>query len=177
MAGLTFIIVGAPMFGDKAYYDEVVSASAGLPVDFIGWQQDIGPVLRSLDVLVVPSLPLDALPRVTLEAFAAQIPVVTFPSGGIPEVVKDGITGYLSVDHTPEALAERILSVLNEPRDSVCRVIRQAHEAWARNHTLGTYRRRMCHVISKQPRSPERDVAQPLIAAGISRSESTGGER
>jgi glycosyltransferase involved in cell wall biosynthesis len=175
--GVTFVVVGAPMFGDTTYYDRVVSASAGLPVEFMGWQQDIGPALTSLDMLVVPSLALDALPRVIFEAFAAGVPVVAFPSGGISEIIKDGITGYLSVDHTPEALARRILSVLNEPYEAVHRVIDQAHEAWNRNHTLETYRRRMCHMIGKQFGRSEHAVAQSLLTARLSTQETRGGEQ
>ena len=43
-------------------------------------------MLSGLDLLVVPSMALDSLPRVIFEAFAARVPVVAFPSGGIPEI-------------------------------------------------------------------------------------------
>ena len=65
-----------------------------LPVDLLGWRDDIGTVLAELDLLVIASK-AEGMPRVMLEAFSAGVPVVAFPVGGIPEVITDGETGFL----------------------------------------------------------------------------------
>jgi glycosyltransferase involved in cell wall biosynthesis len=52
-------------------------------------------VLRSLDVLAVPSLWLETGPLVVLEAFAAGVPVLGSDRGGIAELVTDGMSGRL----------------------------------------------------------------------------------
>ncbi|MGH9581342.1 MAG: glycosyltransferase family 4 protein, partial [Bryobacteraceae bacterium] len=97
-----FFVIGAPMFSSTAYYERVVAESQGLPVKFAGWRDDIPQVFSDLDLLVVPSTPVEATARVILEAYTAGVPVVAFPSGGIPEIVKDGKTGFLAADFTHE---------------------------------------------------------------------------
>ena len=42
--------------------------------------------MAGLDLLLVPSTGPEATTRVILEAYAAGVPVIAFPSGGIPEV-------------------------------------------------------------------------------------------
>ncbi|MFB5761727.1 glycosyltransferase family 4 protein [Paenibacillus medicaginis] len=68
------------------------------------------------DLVVVPSLRDEAFGLVNLEAMAAAVPVVAARTGGIPEVVKDGITGMLiSPERMEEELAEAIIRLLQEP--------------------------------------------------------------
>ena len=45
-----------------------------------------------------------------LEAFAAGVPVIAFPSGGIPEVVENGVTGLLAKDR--EEMAQSAIELL-----------------------------------------------------------------
>src|SRR5581483_9005005 len=47
-----FVVVGAPLFGDLRYFQRVIEASRGLPIEFPGWQDDVPAVLCGLDVLV-----------------------------------------------------------------------------------------------------------------------------
>jgi glycosyltransferase involved in cell wall biosynthesis len=138
-----FSVIGAPMFSGRSYFDQVVEASRGLPVDFPGWKTDIANVLDSLDLLVVPSTRLDATPRVIIEAFAAGIPVVALPVGGIPEIIEDGITGFLAAAVSANALADRVLSVLNLPPANVRQVCRQAFTAWQSRHTINTFQQQV----------------------------------
>jgi glycosyltransferase involved in cell wall biosynthesis len=113
-----FVICGAPLFSDPAamlYRAELEALSKGLPVEFAGWQEDVDGVLASLDLLVVPSAPVDATPRVILEAFAGGVPVLAFASGGIPEIVEHDVTGFLVEERSPRALASAIHGLLGEP--------------------------------------------------------------
>src|ERR1700723_729834 len=93
--GARFVVCGAPLFGDHDYYNEVLRLAAGLPVEFLDWQDDVGAVMRDLDILIIASKQ-EGMPRVLLEAFSAGLPVVAFPVGGIPEVIEDEITGFLA---------------------------------------------------------------------------------
>jgi glycosyltransferase involved in cell wall biosynthesis len=60
---------------------------------------------------VLPSF-TEGLPVVVLESYAAGVPVVATAVGGTPEVVTDGVDGYLVSPGDPSALARRIVDVL-----------------------------------------------------------------
>jgi glycosyltransferase involved in cell wall biosynthesis len=81
---------------------------------FVGWQNNIFEILSSIDICVVPSL-WDPLPRIVLEAMAAEKPVVASNVDGIPEAVIDGKTGILVPPADETKLAEAILVLLNNP--------------------------------------------------------------
>jgi glycosyltransferase involved in cell wall biosynthesis len=51
---------------------------------------------------------MDNLPTVIMEAMAAGLPVVSTPLGGVPEMVEEGVTGLLSGEHEPAALADSL---------------------------------------------------------------------
>ena len=65
------------------------------------------------DVVVVPSVVQEGFGRVALEALVAGTPVVASTHGGLPEIVEDGVTGYV-VDPEPVLLAEAIVKVLQQ---------------------------------------------------------------
>ena len=144
LAGARFIICGAPMFCPAAYEAEVRRLAEGLPVDFLGWREDVGAVLEDLDLLVVPSNPAEATTRVILEAFEARVPVLAYAAGAIPEVVRDGDNGYLVQECEPGALARRILELASiDLLPAACR----ARADWERNYTLERYRHQMLSII------------------------------
>ncbi len=149
MPDCTFSVVGEPMFSGREYYHKVVESSRRLPVEFLEWRDDIADVYADLDLLVVPSSPLEATTRVILEAYSAGVPVVAFPSGGIPEVLQDNETGFLARDTGTEALAQRILSVIAMDVSRVTAVVERSRKKWAECYTVGAYRKAVCDVIDR----------------------------
>jgi glycosyltransferase involved in cell wall biosynthesis len=127
----------------------VKAESRGLPVEFLGWQEDIGAAFSKLDLLVVPSSDSDSTPRVVLEAFSAGIPVVAFPAGGIPELVQDGETGFLAEARSAAALAARIRSVLLMDPRAVNAVVDRARTAWRGRYTLDRYQQEVIEAIEQ----------------------------
>lgn len=83
-------------------------------VRFLGWRREIGPVLRSWDIFVMPSLD-EGLPIAVLNAMAEGLPVVGTSVGGLPELIEDGCTGYLVPPHDPSALARQLRCLILEP--------------------------------------------------------------
>jgi glycosyltransferase involved in cell wall biosynthesis len=71
-------------------------------------------VYSAADLFAICSLQ-DNLPNTVLEAMACGVPVVGTAVGGIPDMVRNGITGQAVPGRTPEALAEAICSLLNDP--------------------------------------------------------------
>lgn len=86
-------------------------------VRFTGFIEEIPKVMALLDVLVLPST-RETFGRVLVEAAAMGKPVVATKVGGIPEIVDDGETGFLIRPGDPDALAEKVLTLL---RDQVLR--------------------------------------------------------
>jgi glycosyltransferase involved in cell wall biosynthesis len=145
-----FVICGAPLFGDArsaSYYHEVQELARGLPVEFTGWTDTVADVLANLDLLVVPSTPIDAAPLVILEAFAAGVPVMALASGGIPELIEHDVTGFLVKERSPEALASAMRRLLTmDP----CRLREVSACALARTRdefSLERYRARILESI------------------------------
>jgi glycosyltransferase involved in cell wall biosynthesis len=146
-----FVLIGAPMLdnGNSAYLHNTMEESRGVPVIFAGWQSDIREALAHLDLLVVPSLAPEATPRVIMEAFSAGVPVVAFATGGIPELIEDGRTGFLVHGRSPEVLAHRILEVLQNRDGLLNSVVRDARSKWTADFRIEMYRQRICDVIAR----------------------------
>jgi len=73
-------------------------------VRFMGARSDIPAVLGAADVFVLPSL-YEGHPLSVMEAMAAGTPVIATAVGGVPEVVRTGVTGLLVPPGDVEALA------------------------------------------------------------------------
>jgi glycosyltransferase involved in cell wall biosynthesis len=149
--GSRFVICGAPMFSDAAYWHSVQELAGGLPVEFLGWREDMGAVLSRLDLLVVPSAAIDGTTRVILEAYSAGVPVVAYPSGGIREVIDHGGTGFLTQSNDPESLASTLLDVMQKP-GCLFEITRQARQAWEEKYTLDRYCRQVLEAIESAVR-------------------------
>ncbi len=109
------------IYGDPAVFPSYTASlrarAAGWPVRFMG---PFGPEARpgvygSIDVLVVPSLWPENSPFVIHEAFLAGVPVVASRTGGIPELVTDGVNGVLVEPFSPAALAAALEGFLEDP--------------------------------------------------------------
>ena len=71
-------------------------------------------LMRVASMVIVPSIVLDACPTVVLEAMAAGRPVVASSSGGIVDLVEDGVTGILVPPEDPSALAKAMGSLIED---------------------------------------------------------------
>ncbi|MCW5977804.1 MAG: glycosyltransferase family 4 protein [Bryobacteraceae bacterium] len=144
-----YVVIGSANMADPAYEREVRAAARALPVEFTGWRDDIAQALATIDVLAVPSTGEEALGRVVIEAFSAGVPVVAFASGGIPELIEDGKTGFLAHPRTAEALASRLLETARNPARLEA-VAQNARSAWESNFTLALYRERMTALMARE---------------------------
>jgi glycosyltransferase involved in cell wall biosynthesis len=82
---------------------------------FLGYQQDVAPLYRAFDALVLPS-GNEGTPVSVIEALAAGTPVVATRVGGVPDVVRDGVDGFLVDAGATDALAECLGRLAADPQ-------------------------------------------------------------
>jgi glycosyltransferase involved in cell wall biosynthesis len=88
-------------------------------IKLLGFRNDIRQIMAVSDLIVLPSVSLEALPYVLIEAMACFKPVVATNFSGIPEVVDNQVTGLLVARHDPQGLASAIESILNDQNKAV----------------------------------------------------------
>jgi glycosyltransferase involved in cell wall biosynthesis len=103
--------------GDGALRPRIERQVAHLGVErrvvFTGFRHDVAALLKIMDVCTLPSR-WEGLPLVLLEAMACRKPVVATRVTGNIDVVVDGVTGFLVPVGTPQALAEKIVLLLQD---------------------------------------------------------------
>ena len=116
---VTFLIVGdhesLPAY--RAHYALVKKMLSEQGLDgafvFTGFRRDVARLLAAMDLFVL-STHGEGLPLVVLEAMAHGKPVIATAVGGLPEIVKDGVTGLLHAHGDAETFAEQMLDLLRD---------------------------------------------------------------
>ncbi|MCP4291132.1 MAG: glycosyltransferase family 4 protein [bacterium] len=104
--------------GTDRYQEHLLKMVKELELDhqvhFVGYQNDAAQFSTAFDVQVVPSV-AEPFGLVTLEAMRAGIPVVVSHSGGSPELVRDGVEGFLFQPGDVAGLARKLESLFESP--------------------------------------------------------------
>lgn len=82
-------------------------------VHFLGFIPDARSYLRAADLILMPSLK-EGFPFALLEAGIASLPVIASRTGGIPEIIRDGLTGALVPPGNVSALAETLSFLISD---------------------------------------------------------------
>jgi glycosyltransferase involved in cell wall biosynthesis len=126
-------------------------SEAGLTDDILlagkKYGEDKQEAFEVADIFVHPTFN-DCLPLVLLEAMQYSLPVVSTPEGAIPDVVEDGVTGFLVPQKDPIALAEKLEILIKAPniRKSMGAAGRLKYE---REFTLGIFETRLKEILEK----------------------------
>ncbi len=83
-------------------------------VTFLGKQTQVQELLNCADLMLLPS-DLESFGLAVLEAMACGVPAVCSRVGGVPEVVRDGVEGYLVTPRDTKTMAARALEILTDP--------------------------------------------------------------
>jgi glycosyltransferase involved in cell wall biosynthesis len=115
-----FLIAGEcrdPKKFPGSYSEQDLESLAGgdSRIRYIGYVKDVENVYQTADIVVVPSRWQEPLGLINLEAGACRKPVVATRVGGIPEVVEDGVNGYLVEPGDVDALAARAAALIADP--------------------------------------------------------------
>jgi glycosyltransferase involved in cell wall biosynthesis len=121
------VIVGDDPYASAPEYTRRVIESP--EVEHYPWADNAAGLMRHLDVLVLPSRQ-EPFGTVLAEAMAVGTPVVATNVDGLPEVVRDGITGRLLAPGDIDGLASAILDVLAN-RDALSQAAREHGQSFA----------------------------------------------
>src|SRR5580765_6667442 len=81
---------------------------------FVGYQSDVAGYYRLFDAFLLPSVN-EGTPVSAIEALASGTPVVATRVGGVPDVVRDGVDGFLVEPGDVEAAADRLAALARDP--------------------------------------------------------------
>ena len=91
---LTAIVAGEGPMGEEVS-TRIATSPAAERLTYLGRVPAVTDALHAIDALVVPST-LDGRPNIVMEANACGLPVIAAPVGGIPELIEEGVNGYLA---------------------------------------------------------------------------------
>jgi glycosyltransferase involved in cell wall biosynthesis len=113
------LVAGAPWRGEERHLRELHQLAVSLGVEprlhHVGFRDDVDAVYGAADVVAVPSKQPDPLPNAALEAAAAGCCVVASAHGGLPEILRDGVSGRLVSPDDPAALATVLAELADDP--------------------------------------------------------------
>lgn len=123
MPNVNFLLIG-----DGVLKRECERMLASTPLNgrfiFTGWRRDIPEILDILDIAVLTSK-WEGMPFSIIEALYKGCPVVATNVGGIPELIRDGVSGYITKPGAYKDVAMRVLGILRD-RSSFNRMKKEA---------------------------------------------------
>jgi glycosyltransferase involved in cell wall biosynthesis len=104
-------------------------------VNFVGWipHDELPGYLNRVKLLVLPSY-TEALPNIMLEAMACGTPVLVTAVGAIPDIIKDGETGFIMEDNSHNSIVRNIIRALEHP--ALEQIVRNACALIEREYTF-----------------------------------------
>ncbi|MGH9604927.1 MAG: glycosyltransferase family 4 protein [Terracidiphilus sp.] len=129
-------------------------------IHWTGFVNDPAAYYRAMDVLVHPTW-REGFPNAVLEAASTGVPVITTISTGSRDSVVPEVTGLLIPPGYPEAIAEAVLKLLNDPRRR--RRMGRAARAWVLEHYVNGYVLGLTVAYYKSLLNPPAATKQPTV--------------
>ena len=158
MTGIPLKIAAKVDPTDRAYFEEVIEPLLHHPlIEFLGEVDEMGKreVMGKALALLMPIDWPEPFGMVFIEALACGTPVLTCPCGSVPELLQDGVTGYIR--RTVPELAEAALAVHDISRAG-CR--RYAATRFDNRRLARDYLRIYDKMMRMHPSRPEEDEAE-----------------
>jgi glycosyltransferase involved in cell wall biosynthesis len=144
------IIVGAPIFGEIAYADELHRLVEVFElrdrVRFLGHRTDVPRLMRASDIVVHTSVDPEPFSRVVVESLLSGTCVAATRAGGIPEILTGELTALLYPPGDPVALAN-LLRAFQSGMYPVKRLVDEGIERAERSFTVERMQREVNSVI------------------------------
>lgn len=85
------------------------------PLGIVNSDEKLSQIYSAADVFILPSLE-DNLPNTMLEAMSCGTPVIGFNLGGIPDLVTNEVTGFVTPENDIQAMADKIIELIFNPK-------------------------------------------------------------
>jgi len=100
------------------------------------------------DIFVFPTyFEREIFGTVNIEAMSWGLPVISSTEGAIPEIVQDGVTGFIVNPKSPKEIADKIMTLVNNP-ELRKKMGMKGREVFISKYTLNTYARNLDSAIS-----------------------------
>jgi N-acetyl-alpha-D-glucosaminyl L-malate synthase BshA len=126
-------------------------------VAFLGSFPRIEDLLAVCDLFLLPSIQ-ESFGLAALEAMASGVPVIAAKTGGIPEVVEDGVTGYLYDQYAVERMSEGAVRLLSDP------ALHQQFAKAARDRAVSTFTEHQ--IVPRYEKAYEEALERRLVSNG-----------
>lgn len=135
-----FVEEGAPGAASMA---ELMSWQDEALIEYCGAYEDIRPLIRRCDAVVLPTFYREGVPRILLEAASMGRPIIATDNVGCREIVNDGYNGFLCRKNCPTDLAGKMEGLLLLPRSESWRMGRAGRkivlERFAEQYVIQQY--------------------------------------
>lgn len=168
-AGVPLRIAAKVDAADKQYFERRVEQLLDHPlVHYIGevGESEKAELLGNAQALLFPIDWPEPFGLVLIEAMACGTPVIAFRCGSVPEVIEDGVTGFIVDDLDGAVAAVRRVHTLDRRR-----IRREFEHRFSASRMAHDYVSLYEHLIA----TSKRRTGQLLAATDVSRSPSTGG--
>ena len=106
-------------------------------VHCIGFRQDATALMGACDAFAMPSLKREGLPKALIEAMSQSVPPIGSLAGGIPEIIEDGVSGFLVPPRDASAIAAKITELASN-RDRAREIGRNARARIEKSFNIRT---------------------------------------
>lgn len=142
--GLKLLLVGPA--SDGRFLGRLRKTARRLGVEgdirFAGAFADVFAVLPLMSLLVSASR-IESFGRTIVEAQAAEVPVLAVATGGVPEIIRHGLNGFLVPSNRPEVLAAAVVDYFSMKKAEVARVVGNARKTASRGFRAEAQTRKM----------------------------------
>ena len=134
---------------ESDFNNKVTSLQLQACVNYLGkkFDEEKTAILNQSDIFVHPSYS-DCFPLVLLEASQFKLPMVSTFEGAIPEIIENGLNGFLVPKNNSIALAEK-LEVLIKDENLRQTMGTAAYNKYKKDYTLSVFEETMCSILQK----------------------------
>lgn len=118
-------------------------------------REELKSVILKHDIFVAPCVraqngDMDGIPTVLMEAMACGIPVISTELSSIPDLIQDGVTGFLAKERSVESLVQKIEELVSLPNDKLDAIISNAKEIIRTKYNVKLTMEKIVRIWSSQ---------------------------